>query len=64
MKEKDLLNLTGVRLFLEGDLGFYDLPAATRDALYEFYLPDMPYGTAKARTGDPDVFILRRLEKL
>lgn len=26
--------------------------------LFEYYLPDMPYGTAKARTGDPVEWIL------
>ncbi len=28
------------------------------DKLYEYYLPDMPYGTAKARTGDPVTFVI------
>lgn len=30
--------------------------------LYEYYLPDMPYGTAKARDGDPNEWIFNRLE--
>jgi len=30
------------------------------EKMYEYYLPDMPYGTAKARTGDPVDFIIDR----
>jgi len=33
------------------------------DNLFDFYMPDMPYGVAKARTGDPDQWILDRLEE-
>jgi len=29
--------------------------------LFEFYIDEMPYGTAKARTGEPDVWILNKL---
>jgi len=29
--------------------------------LYEFFLPEMPYGTAKARTGDPHAWMWNRL---
>lgn len=64
MKEQDLLKLEGVAKWLEGDSDYYDLPDATRDALYEFYQPEMPYGVQKARTGDPDTWILNRLERL
>jgi hypothetical protein len=35
--------------FIEGE----ELTDALYDELYEYYLPEMPYGTAKARTGDP-----------
>jgi hypothetical protein len=31
--------------------------------LYAYYASDMPYGVAKARTGDPDEWILNRLEE-
>jgi hypothetical protein len=31
------------------------------DKLYDYYLPDMPYGTAKARTGDPVAFITEQV---
>ncbi|NBO69859.1 MAG: hypothetical protein EBU66_07555 [Bacteroidetes bacterium] len=33
------------------------------DKLFDYYMPDMPYGIAKARTGDPDQWILDRLEE-
>ncbi len=29
--------------------------------LYEMWLPEMPYGTAKARTGDPYLWVTDRL---
>ena len=32
--------------------------------LYEHFQEDMPYGTQKARTGDPDEFIYDRLEDM
>lgn len=32
--------------------------------LFEYFLPDMPYGTAKARTGDPHQFICDHLHEL
>lgn len=31
--------------------------------LYDYYLPEMPYGTAKARDGDPDQWIFNALER-
>jgi hypothetical protein len=34
------------------------------DALYELYFDDMPYGTKKARTGDPEHFIWDKLKEL
>lgn len=32
--------------------------------LFEMYMTEMPYGTAKARTGDPFVWIEERLNSL
>lgn len=32
------------------------------EELYEYYVDIMPYGTAKARTGDPCQWIAERLE--
>jgi len=34
------------------------------EELFEYFQEDMPYGTQKARTGDPDVWIMDRLESL
>jgi hypothetical protein len=44
---------------------FYDSPAFEK--LYEYFVAvvcEMPYGTAKARTGDPCEWILDKLELL
>jgi len=40
-----------------------DEPKLLQD-LFEYFQEDMPYGTQKARTGDPDVWIMDRLEDL
>ena len=40
-----------------------DDPILMQD-LYEHFQEDMPYGTQKARTGDPDEFIYDALEDL
>jgi hypothetical protein len=51
--------------YLDWDDGFYDSDAYIK--LFEYFAfetSEMPYGTAKARTGDPDVWILEYLEKL
>ena len=44
--------------------GVYDIPETAMSTLYDYFLNngDMPYGTAKARTGDPDNWIVQRLE--
>lgn len=34
------------------------------NGLYQYFLPEMPYGTAKARTGDPHVWIEDRLDEM
>ena len=34
------------------------------EELYEYFLPDMPYGTQKARDGDPVEWITMRLDGL
>ncbi len=49
--------------FIAGDLDFYGTTAY--DKLYEYFCNsgEMPYGIAKARTGDPDLWILERLEE-
>jgi len=34
------------------------------DRLYNYFLNDMPYGVAKARTGDPDEWIFNKLQQI
>jgi hypothetical protein len=63
-KEQDLLKLEGVVAFVEGELDFYDLSEEVRFALYSFYEQEMPYGTAKGRTGDPDQWIAEHMSHL
>lgn len=50
--------------YLDDSLDFYDSSAYNK--LYEYFAFDgpirMPYGTAKARDGDPDIWILEYLE--
>lgn len=38
-----------------------DISIELYDKLFNIYLPEMPYGTAKARTGDPYEFIYTEL---
>ena len=49
----------------EGDVSYFQATGTIRDelftALYEHWLSEMPYGTAKARTGDPYEWIGERL---
>jgi hypothetical protein len=48
--------------YIQGRVEFYDTPAFT--ALYEYFAFEtgaMPYGTAKARDGMPDEWILEQL---
>ena len=49
---------------VEGNLDFDELPRKLIDKLYEFYLPDIPYGVAKARSGDPYQWMAKRLDDL
>ena len=48
---------------LETEIEDLDDPKLMED-LYEYFQEDMPYGTQKARTGDPDEFIYDALEDL
>jgi len=47
---------------LSGDSDITDHAELMND-LYDHYVYEMPYGTAKARTGDPTEWILERLQK-
>lgn len=46
---------------IHGEMDYIQLPENIKLALYERYLEDMPYGTAKARTGDPDQWIYNKI---
>ena len=48
---------------LHKDIDQLDDPILMQD-LYEHFQEDMPYGTQKARTGDPDEFIYDALQDL
>ena len=48
---------------LDKEIDQLDDPILMQD-LYEHFQEDMPYGTQKARTGDPDEFIYDALENL
>ena len=52
-----------VDAFIESGFDLYSTSEAFQYALYEYYVSDMPYGTAKARTGDPDEFITEHFSK-
>ena len=62
------LNPTEIALiptYLEGDVDFYG--SSAYEKLYEYFTfetGEMPYGTAKARDGDPVDWILGRLEEI
>jgi hypothetical protein len=49
---------------VDGRLDFDELDPSLRQKLYEHFLPEMPYGVAKARSGDPSVWIAERLPDL
>ena len=48
---------------LDKEIDQLDDPILMQD-FYEHFQEDMPYGTQKARTGDPDEFIYDALENL
>jgi len=41
-----------------------DLDQSLLDKLYDYFVGDMPYGTAKARTGDPYEWIADHLSDI
>jgi hypothetical protein len=47
-----------VRTFLDGAL---DISESLYRDLYELYFDEMPYGVAKAREGDPHIWVAERL---
>ena len=55
--------ITSMQYYLSGEEDFYGTSAYEK--LYQYFAfetGEMPYGTAKARTGDPDVWILDTIE--
>jgi hypothetical protein len=75
MKNKEILEaarLTPVEIvevnrFIEdGDESFEFISTVVFEKLFEYFTTDtfeMPYGVAKARTGEPDAWILDRLSQ-
>ncbi len=43
---------------------YYDefIYSSSYSKLFDYYMFEMPYGVAKARTGDPDLWILNKLK--
>lgn len=57
------VEISKMPLFISGEEEFYD--SSAYEKLYEYFAfksCEMPYGTAKARDGDPDEWILDYLE--
>ncbi len=53
--------------YIDGNLDDDFFDSTAYEKLYEYFAfvtYEMPYGTAKARDGDPDIWILDRLEEL
>ena len=46
-----------------GNIDFFKNESTNKlyDICFEYFIEDMPYGIAKARTGDPDKWILNQL---
>lgn len=49
--------------FVINDGAWEDIPQQARERLYSHYQKSMDYGTAKAKTGDPYIFIAQALKK-
>jgi len=46
------------------DIKSEDVSQATMDFLYDTYMHEMPYGTQKARAGDPEQWIMDHLDDI
>ncbi|MCX7592612.1 MAG: hypothetical protein N2235_02410 [Fischerella sp.] len=53
--------LSELKKVANGELSWDDLSDGLQERVYEFYLHEMPYGIAKARTGDPYQWCKNRL---
>lgn len=52
--------LVEVRKFVDGE----NISQELYEKLYSTFLHEMPYGVAKARTGDPDQWLANNVERL
>ena len=65
VKEIDRKHFGDVTRWVRGEID--PVKALSQDFYYELYvlfLPEMPYGVAKAREGDPDQWIMDELEEI
>ena len=53
-----------IQKVVSGSMDYYKLSQELQTKLYDHFMPDMPYGVAKARSGDPDEWIVDHLEEL
>lgn len=51
-----------IRAFIEGNIEWYDMSDTAQDKLFGVWMHEMPYGVAKARTGDPDQWIADQMQ--
>lgn len=50
--------------FFNQSISYSELSQELRDHMYDTFVSEMPYGTAKARSGDPDEWLEQKLETL
>lgn len=60
MRLSDVITREQHRLIAFGHQELEEFPGLY-ESLYEYFLPEMPYGIAKARDGDPYDWIYERL---
>jgi hypothetical protein len=64
MRDQDVIDALGGIIPLEGIIDAGDLTEDKYHVLFPLYEDVMPYGTLKARTGDPYEFIMQELTDL
>ena len=60
---ENLLNKTDYQEAKKVSIGEISLTDNLFDKLFHYYVDEMPYGTQKARTGDPYEWITQKLKK-
>lgn len=50
--------------FISGAAEFFDICDSVQSKLMDAFADEMPYGTAKARTGDPDQWLYARFQEM